>query len=109
VVRGYQKVDFEFEPKKSLKPKADVKLFNQNDEEFFKDLIVEGNYVEFNPKQINNSVSRPPPIATEKNAGKRSLKDIYDEFWEVINDNNIEFKEFIEKDKKRIKLKLGIN
>jgi len=109
IVRGYQKVDFEFEPKKSMKPKADANLFNENDDEFFENLIVEGNYVEFNPKRKNYSVSHTPPIATEKNAGKRSLKDVYDEFWEFINDNNVEFKEFVEKDKRRIKLKLGIN
>jgi len=108
IVRGYQKVDFEFEPKKSLKPKADAKLFNENDDGLFEDLIFEGNYVEFNPKRKKNRDSRPPPNATEKNAGKRSLKDIYAEFWEVINDNNVEFKEFISKDKRRQKLKLMV-
>ena len=108
IVRGYQKVDFEFEPKKSLKPKADANLFNENDDEFFENLIVEGNYVEFNPKRKNNRDSRPPPKDTEKNTGKRSLKEVYDEFWEVINDNNVEFKDFIEKDKRRIKLNFGL-
>ena len=39
----------------------------------------------------------------------RNLKDIYDEFWELIKDNNADFKEFIEKDKTQLKLKLGIN
>ncbi len=111
IVRGYQKVDFEFESKKSLKNKADVNLFNENDDEFFENLIVEGNYVEFKPKRKIIRDSRPPPPAndTEKNTGKKSLKDIYDEFWEFVNDNNVEFKEFIEKDKRRIKLNLGIN
>jgi hypothetical protein len=113
IVRGYQKVDFEFEPKKSLKPKADVNLFNENNDEFFENLIVEGNYVEYNPKRKINRDSHPPPNDTdkntEKNAGKRSLKDVYNEFWEVINDNNVEFKDFIEKDKRRIKLNLRID
>ena len=112
IVRGYQKVDFEFEAKKSLKPKADVNLFNENDEELFENLIVEGNYVEYNPKRKKNRDSRPPPNDTDKNTkkntGKRSLKDVYDEFWEVINDNNAEFKEFIEKDKRRIKLNVRL-
>ena len=108
IVRGYQKVDFEFEPKKSLKPKADVKPFNESDDKFFENLIVEGNYVEYNPKRKKNRDSRPPLIAIERNKGKRDLKDIYDEFWEFINDNNEDFKKFIEKDKRRIKLKLGI-
>ena len=98
-----------FEPKKSLKPKAGVKLFNENDDGLLENLIFEGNYVEFNPNRKINRNSRPPPNDTEKNAGKRSLKEVYDEFWDVINDNNVEFKEFIEKDKRRVKLKLGIN
>ncbi len=112
IVRGYQKVDFEFESKKTLKPKADANLFNENDDGLFEDLIFEGNYVEFNPKRKINRDSRPPPKDTEKNTkkntGKRSLKEVYDEFWDVINDNNLEFKEFIEKDKRRVKLRLGI-
>ena len=95
--------------KKLVDSKADVKLFNENDDKLFERLIFEGNYVEFNPKRKINRDSRPPPITTERNKGKRNLKDIYDEFWEFINDNNGDFKEFIEKDKRRLKLKLGIN
>jgi len=53
--------------------------------------------------------SYPLTKITEKSKGKRNLKDIYNEFWEFINDNNVDFKEFIEKDKRSIKLKLGIN
>ena len=109
IVRGYQKVDFEFETKKSVEHKAYVKLFNDNDEELFENLIIEGNFVEYNPKRKNNRDSHPPPNDTGKNSGKRSLRDIYDEFWEFIDDKNSKFKEFIEKDKRRIKLKLGIN
>ena len=109
IVRGYQKVDFEFDKKNLGDSKADVNLFNKNDAELFERLILEGNYVEFNPKRKKYSDSHPPRINTEKNKGKRSLKDIYNEFWEFINDNNIEFKEFIEKDKRRLNLKLGIN
>jgi len=40
IVRGYQKVDFEFEPKKFGEPKADVKLFNEDDEEFFENQLL---------------------------------------------------------------------
>jgi hypothetical protein len=109
VVRGYQKVDFEFEPQKFINPKADVKLFNENDEEFFDNLIIEGDFVEYIPKRKNNRDSHPFSKNTELNTGKRNIKDIYDEFWEFIDEKNIEFKEFIEKDKRRLKLKLGIN
>ena len=109
IVRGYQKVDFEFENKRFVDSKADVKLFNENDDELFERLIFEGNYVEFNPKRKDHRDSHPSPITTERNKGKRNLKDIYDEFWEFIDDRNKEFQEFIEKDKRRLKLKLGIN
>jgi len=109
IVRGYQKVDFEFEPQKFIDPKSDVKLFNENDEEFFDNLIIEGDFVEYIPKRKNNRDSRPFSKNTELNTGKRSIKDIYDEFWEFIDEKNIEFKEFIEKDKRRLKLKLGIH
>ncbi len=59
IVRGYQKVDFEFENKKFVDSKADVKLFNENDAELFERLIFEGNYVEFNPKRKDNRDSHP--------------------------------------------------
>ncbi len=108
IVRGYQKVDFEFETKKSVEPKADVKLFNKDGDELFENLIFEGNFVEFKPKRKRNKESHTPPNYTEKALGKRSRKDIYNEFWEFIDDRNINFKEFIEKDKRRLKLKLGI-
>ncbi len=109
IVRGYQKVDFEFETKKSIESKSDVKLFNKDDNELFENLIFEGDFVEFNPKRKNNRDSHPPPNDTRKNSGKRSRKDIYDEFWEFINDRNKNFQDFIEKDKRRLKLKLGIS
>ncbi|NVM16486.1 MAG: hypothetical protein HWN80_02140 [Candidatus Lokiarchaeota archaeon] len=108
IVRGYQKVDFEFETKKSVEYKADVKFLNKNDNELFENIIFEGNFVEFNPVRKNNRDSHPLPNNTEKVLGKRSRKDIYNEFWEFIDDRNINFKEFIEKDKRRLKLKLGI-
>jgi hypothetical protein len=108
IVRGYQKVDFEFETKKSAESKADVKLFNKDDDELFENLIFEGDFVEYNPKRKNNRNSHPPPNDTGKNSGKRSRKDIYDEFWEFIDDRNKNFQEFIKQDKRRLKLKLGI-
>ena len=109
IVRGYQRVDFEFENKKFVDSKADVKFFNEDEDELFERLIFEGNYIEFNPKRKNNRESHPPPNYTGKNSGKRSRKDIYDEFWEIIDDRNKSFQEFIEKDKRRLKLKLRIS
>jgi len=109
IVRGYQRVDFEFENKKFVDSKADVKLFNNNNDDLFENLIFEGNFVEYKPRRETNRGSHPLLKITNINSGKRSLKDIYDEFWEFIDDRNKNFQEFIEKDKRRLKLKLGIN
>ena len=108
-VRGYQKVDFEFETQKSVESQVDQKFLKENENELFENLIFEGNYVEYKPKHKNNRGSHPTPENTEQNARKRSLKDIYDEFWEFIDDRNQKFKEFIEKDNRRIQLKVRVN
>ena len=108
-VRGYQKVDFEFETQKSNEPQDNLKLFKENEEELFENLIVEGNFIEYRPNQKIVRDSHPSQAKAEKNAGKRSLKDIYEEFWEFIDDRNPKFIEFIEKDNRRIQLKTQIN
>jgi len=110
-VRGYQKVDFEFENKEDQKKHTDIQLFSGNENELFDHLIVEGNYIGYRPdvkkknilKQKSNENKKSEPKKSER---KRNLKEIYDEFWEFIDDNNSEFKEFITKDKRRLKLKL---
>jgi len=105
-VRGYQKVDFEFESKKDQKKHEDIQLFSGNENELFDHLIVEGNYVGYRPDVKKNNVVKQKPLENKKREDKRSLKEIYNEFWEFIDDNNSEFKEFISKDKRRVKLKL---
>lgn len=105
-VRGYQKVDFEYENKEDQKEQADIELLNGSENELLDRLIVEGNYVEYRPivKNIPNVLQKSKE--NKRYGGKRSLEDIYNEFWEFIDDNNSEFKEFINKDKRRLKLKL---
>ena len=105
-VRGYQKVDFEFENKQDQKEHADIQLFSGNENELFDRLIVEGNYVGYKPDVKKNNVVKQKSQESKKHVSKRSLKEIYNEFWEFIDDNNSEFKEFISKDKRRLKLKL---
>ena len=105
-VRGYQKVDFEFENKEDQKEQADVQLFSGSEDELFDRLIVEGNYVEYRPIVKEKTNLKQKSNDSKKPEAKRSLKEIYDEFWEFIDDNNSEFKEFISKDKRRLKLKL---
>ena len=67
---------------------------------------MEGNYVEYSPDVKKNNVLKQKSNDSKKSEGKRSLKEIYEEFWEFIGDNNAEFKEFISKDKRRLKLRL---
>jgi len=60
-------------------------------------------------KKKKKNVLKQKSQESKKPGSKRSLKDIYNEFWEFIGDNNSEFKDFISKDKRRIKLKLKID
>ncbi len=105
-VRGYQKVYFEFENKKDQKEHADIQLLSGSENELFDRLILEGNYVEYRPITKENKDLKQKSNESKKQEGKRSLKHIYNEFWEFIDDNNSDFKEFISKDKRRLKLKL---
>ncbi len=105
-VRGYQKVDFEFENKEDQKEHADIQLFSGNENELFDRLIVEGNYVGYRPDVKKSKVLKQKSNENKKNEGKRSLKEIYNEFWEFIDDYNPEFKDFISKDKRRLKLRI---
>ncbi|MFW9822245.1 MAG: hypothetical protein ACFFE4_04895 [Candidatus Thorarchaeota archaeon] len=91
VVRGYQRVDFEFEKTKT-EQKTNPNNLVKDDKELFENLIVEGNYLEYNPqKNLKND--------SEKK--KKSLQEIYNEFWEFIEEDNEVFKKFIENDKRR--------
>ena len=110
-VRGYQKVDFEFEKSNDKKERADIQLFSGSENELFDNLVLEGNFVEYRPiakdnKDLKQKSNENKKSELKKNDHKRSLKEIYDEFWEFIDDNNSEFKEFISKDKRRLKLRL---
>ncbi|MHA1488126.1 MAG: hypothetical protein ACTSRI_00310 [Promethearchaeota archaeon] len=103
-VRGYQKVDFEFENKNNIEKETDLKNFKRNDDSLFEHLIMEGNYLEYKPKELDkvktannaNKVAKP-----ELKKKKMTLQEIYDEFWEFIDDDNEEFREFIIKDARR--------
>jgi hypothetical protein len=67
---------------------------------------MEGNYVEYRPILKDKTNVQQKTKEIKKNKEKRSLKDIYDEFWEFIDNNNSEFKDFISKDKRRLNVKI---
>ena len=89
-IRGYQKVDFEL--------KAELVASDSQDDEsdLFDNLIMEGNYLEWKPPEGRSGEIKEPEM---------TLKEIYDEFWDLIEEDNDEFKEFIIKDKRRENLK----
>jgi len=94
-VRGYQRVDFEFEPNVNHEKPSDFNNFKQDDNELFENLVVEGNYLEY---KINKSLKKQKILTQEK---KISLREIYNEFWELIDEDNEKFRDFIEKDSRR--------
>jgi len=114
-VRGYQKIDFEVSLKKSRlqrSPTEMVKSLTKDDDKLFDNLILEGNYIEYSPKnETNNKLDSNPKSNEESKLIKKdmSLEEIYDLFWEFIDDDNREFKELIIKDKdRRITLKSAL-
>ena len=117
-IRGYQKVDFELAYDFHQKKNAKVPC-----EDFHKKLLVDGNYVGFTPLDVGKLkkmkkeklfikeeiLSNPRKKTIEatltpqqvKSGSSMSLEEIYNEFWELIDDNNEEFKQFIELDERR--------
>ena len=124
VIRGYQKVDFEIAYDIYNKKKKKKQEITQP-ENFYDEIIIEGNYIEFRPnkaqkdKEIaekkkikknliikeeilsnpNKKKNDSPPSVKEKHV--MSIEEIYDEFWEFIDNENEDFKQFIEIDNRR--------
>ena len=103
-IRGYQKVDFQLDSENDKKKKN---LRHNNKDNFVNSLKLYKSSV-----SIDNSIKNVPKKPDNKKETKiieegfnrknyRTLQDIYEEFWEFINDNNEIFQKFIVKDKKR--------
>lgn len=101
VVRGYQRVDFEFEKTKT-EPKQLLKNNVKDDKELFENLVLEGDYLEYIPNRQNtvkNSQKQEIQIKSEDKS--KSLQELYNEFWEFIDEDNKQFQEFIKYDVRR--------
>jgi hypothetical protein len=96
-VRGYQKVDFEFENTRDLNKNEKSRDLNNSDDNFFEDLIMEENFIKYTPKELKEEVI----INQEKK--RMTLEQIYEEFWEFIDEDNEQFKDFIKSDIRRNK------
>ena len=76
----------------------------KDDEDLFENHLLDGNYLEYRPKNLQKSKKTAPPRNKEMIRDKKmSIEEIYDEFWEFITDDNPDFQEFILKDKRRKK------
>ncbi len=112
-IRGYQKVDLELNQENSNKLRNGVKAFKQNEnqsKDLFEQLIIDDDIVKYQPLNRNKIKERtnstPERISKRK---KMTLKEIYEEFWEFIDDENEFFHEFIIKDNRRQKSSINSN
>ena len=108
-IRGYQKVDFQLNHDKTDKQyKLDSKKHFVNSLDLYKSNVLH--------KKKPKTIPRKPDIDKDKKYvnikaeinSKMTLKEIYDEFWEFIDENNVTFRKFILKDKRR-RLILSMN
>jgi len=112
-VRGYQKVDLELNQENSKNLRNGVKAYNQNEktsQTAFENLILDDNNVKFIPlnnKYDKKSRNLQKQIIQQKK--KMTSKEIYEEFWEFIDENNEYFLEFIIKDNRRQKSSINPN
>ena len=118
-IRGYQKVDFEVVYDLLHKTEQVHKKEKSN---FYDQIIIDGNCVEFKPLEVRKLrkmkkenlyvkeeiLSNPKNRNLEKenndpmtNKKGMSLVEIYNEFWEFIDDDNTEFIHLIESDNRR--------
>lgn len=106
-VRGYQKVDLELEQNNVKNLRNGVKAFNpheEDDKELFENIIMEGNSLKYRP--LNYDGNEKTTFRKNENVPRKkdmTLKEIYEEFWEFIDEDNEEFRDFIINDKRRKK------
>jgi hypothetical protein len=74
------------------------KDLEKKEHDFYENLILEGNFVEYQLKETNIPMESKKSKPKSK---KMTLEEIYKEFWEYIDEDNQEFKEFIQKDTRR--------
>ncbi|MFX1532052.1 MAG: hypothetical protein ACFFBC_13125 [Promethearchaeota archaeon] len=104
-IRGYQKVDFELNNENSRKLRNGVKAFKQNkelNEDIFKSPVESNDLLKFKENAIKFQ-----EIVKEKK--KKTMKELYDEFWEFIEEDNKIFQNFIINDKRRQKNSTNLN
>jgi len=106
-IRGYQKVDLELEQDNIKNLRNGVKAFNpheEDDKELFENIILEGNSLKYSPLNYDgNEKATFTKVEIVPRKKYMTLKEIYEEFWEFIDGENEEFRDFIINDKRRKK------
>lgn len=101
-VRGYQRVDFEIESSVNPVSNSNLSDSKSDDNDLFENLVLEGNYLEYKPKEIKMNTNNN--LKNQKNNSQKkimSIEDIYHEFWDFIDENNEKFRVFINNDLRR--------
>jgi len=96
-IRGYQKVDFELNDENSEKLRNGVKAYKQtikNEKPVFKTAVDE---IEHLPLKAQRKVVQDAKIEKKR----KTMREIYDEFWEFIEEDNEIFQKFIINDRRR--------
>jgi len=91
-VRGYQTVDYQIERDENFES------VYVDDKKLFKNLVYSSNELKYNNRQLEGCQKR---INSSYEIKYLSLEELYEEFWEFIDDNNKQFFELIEKDSRR--------
>ena len=103
-IRGYQKVDFQLDSERDKKKKNLSYNYKENfvnSLELYESSVSKDNSAKNMLKKPNNKKEAKIIEESFNRKNNRTLQDIYEEFWEHINDNNEIFQKFIVKDKKR--------
>jgi len=112
-VRGYQKVDLELNNENSKNLRNGVKAYNQNEkfnQTAFESLILDDKNVKFIPLNYKDE-KKNSNLANQIKQQKKKMtpKEIYEEFWEFIDEDNEIFLEYIMKDNRRQKSSISSN
>jgi hypothetical protein len=105
-IRGYQKVDFQLNNVE--RRKLDSKNHFVNSLELYNSNDLNENKLKTIPRKPDKYKNKKFVDIKTKIESKMTLKEIYDEFWEFIDENNEIFRKFILKDKRR-RLALGMD
>jgi hypothetical protein len=108
-IRGYQKVDFQIKSDQGVKPdKFDPKEHFVNSFELYNSSDLDKKKPKTIPKRPDISKNKKFVDVEPSSKSKMTLKEIYDEFWEFIDENNETFHKFILRDRRR-RVALGMN